>query len=62
MGKKKRVTIYFDDELVSELDDICHDIGKQRDRRCPRSEIATIALMAFLSTFKANLEKEQEQE
>lgn len=61
MGKKKRVTVYFDDELVSELDDLCHNIGKQRDRRCPRSEIATIALMAFLSTFKANLnQKEQD--
>lgn len=60
MGKKKRITVYVDDALVSDLDDICHNIGKQRDKRCPRSEIATIALMAFLSTFKANLKKEQD--
>ena len=47
-GTYKRVTLCLDKRLAQDLDDIARQVGRQRDGFCSKSEIAEIALTAFI--------------
>lgn len=56
---KKQMCLYLDRQVADDLEDIAKMVGRQRGRFCPKSEIAEVAIMAFVASFNANVEKQE---
>lgn len=56
---KKRLYVYIDPTLYEDMADLARKISRARDKRCTKSELAEIALMAFISSFKANVNEDE---
>ncbi len=56
---KKRLYVYIDPGLYEDMADLARKISRARDKRCTKSELAEIALMAFISSFKANVSEDE---
>lgn len=58
-GKRKRLNLIVDSQLYYDMEAVCRLVGKQRDKHCSKSELASIALTAFICTFYDNLKEKE---
>lgn len=57
MTTKKRVTVSISPELAAEVEKIAASITLERGKRCEKSELAEIALTAFVVGYHNEKEK-----
>lgn len=60
MTTKKRITLSIAPELVKDLEEIAYNIGRERGKRCEKSELAEIALTAFVVGYHNEKAKRKE--
>lgn len=52
--KTKRLCCFISEEAYYDLEDICKQIGRARGNRCTKKEVVSLAIMAFVLSYKAN--------
>ena len=60
--KKKRLCTEVEEGIYYDLEDVCKLVSRQRGTRCTKREIVSLAITAFVMSFKANINTKDTEE